>query len=126
MPLEEAKIKELTQEHQPSLIASSQRIVNSTSSKHNDKLPHLRARRVSSQDVHNKTITRQFARGFAMVAMEVATEVHPPQEDVEEGIAPEALEVPREEVELTASTSRRGRGRGRGHIAKGRSGLGRS
>jgi hypothetical protein len=291
MPLEEAKLKELTQEHQPSLIASSQRIVNSAASKQNDKLPHPRAQHVSSQDVRNKTITRQFARGFvkcgdcakprviysetaprrmvpsivdgriptfeeetacqalaeetlkeactsltfvcgAMLydtghpfkdvfitqptlacadhvepffyslgararcglsdklccfcaegeadgpdeelqkmfttvlpvcsaclskgakipvrhairnssqrasraaiqaqrkakrdARAVATEVHPPQEDVEEGIAPEALEVPREEVELTASTSRRGRGRGRGHVARGRSGLGRS
>ena len=64
MPLEEAKLKELTQEHQPSLIASSQRIVNSAASKQNDKLPHPRAQHVSSQDVRNKTITRAFAKGF--------------------------------------------------------------
>ena len=53
-------------------------------------------------------------------------EVHPPQEDMEEGIALEALEVSHEEVEMAASTSRRGRQRGRGHVARGRSGLGRS
>ena len=52
-------------------------------------------------------------------------EVHPPQEDMEERIAPEALQVPHKEVEMTASTSRRERvGIARGHVARGRSGRG--
>ena len=45
-------------------------------------------------------------------AWAAATYVHPPQEDIEEDIAPVALEVPHEEVERPVSTSLRGRGKG--------------
>ena len=64
MPLEQAKIKELTQDHQSSLIASSQRITNSAASKQNEKPPYPQAQHVSSQDARKKTITRAFARGL--------------------------------------------------------------
>ena len=65
MPLEQAELKDLTQKHQPSLIASSQGIMNSAASKQNEMPPHPRAQYVSSQDVRSNTITRAFARGFA-------------------------------------------------------------
>ena len=48
----------------------------------------------------------------------VATKVHhPPKEDMEEIIAPEALEVPyKNQMKTIASTSRRGRGRKRWYV----------
>jgi len=55
-------------------------------------------------------------------------QVHMPQEEIAQGIAPEALEVhmTHEEKETTASTSRRGRGRGRGNVARERGRQGRN
>jgi len=44
-------------------------------------------------------------------ARAAATYVHPPQEDIEKDITPVAPEVPHEEMERSASTSRHGRGK---------------
>ena len=56
-----------------------------------------------------------------------AAVVHPPQDEIEQDIAPEALEGSQDdEMETIASTSRRGRARGRSRVARGRSRLGRS
>ena len=46
-------------------------------------------------------------------AWAAATELNPPEEDMEEDNTPEALEMSHEEIETTASTSRRERGRKR-------------
>ena len=64
----------------------------------------VRAQREAKSDAHAST-----------------RQVHIPQEEIAQGIAPEALEVhmTHEEMETTASTSWRGRGRGRGNVARG-------
>ena len=81
------------------------------------KIPDKHAIRNSFQRASHVAIQGQ--RKAKRDARAAAAEVHPPKEDMEESIAPEALEVPHEEVETIASTSCRGRGRGRGHVARG-------
>ncbi len=78
--------------------------------RHNDLLK-FRAHRKAKRDAHA-----------------AVTELHPPQEDIVQVIAPEALEVQLslEEMETTASTSRFGIGGGRGiNVARVRSTEGR-
>ena len=98
-------------------------------------LPDCRAslsyRAKSFTDIH---AIRNCAQRFAQVAARphrkakrdahtAATEVHPLLEEIEQGNAPEALEIQmtHEERETTASTSPHGRGRERGDAARGRS-----
>ncbi len=64
MPLGLARRGELTTQHQPSLVASSQRGVTSAATKTNEKPSQPRAQHIFGQDNRNMTITRGNARGF--------------------------------------------------------------
>jgi hypothetical protein len=64
MPLDLARRGELTTQHQPSFVASSQRRVTYAATKTNEKPSHPRAQPILRQDNRNKTITRDNASGF--------------------------------------------------------------
>jgi hypothetical protein len=85
---------------------------------------------INGAKIHERHDIRKFSQGSSRVAIlaqwrakrdarAATTKVHPPQEDMEKDIAPEALEVPHEEMQTTASTPCRKREKERGYVARG-------